>query len=281
MVLPREISDARGKGLGPLRGRTNRSSLKPFGLVRLRRVGHERIRDTRAGAPNHSLKADAPVGPSLVFGSRRSRGAALAQTLCTLENVSGLPQTNQVSSMRLSRLQKRELDRAKREMDEGDFSLGKKLIKPLAEAGIPEAVYLYACCIDAHSRMRGELRHIRELKRAALLGHPAAIYHLGMYHDVGVELPKNTYRASLLFRKAASLGHPRSMWIYALELLWGNGHPLKNEQLGLQYLEKACAKGFDEAYETRAKIYQEGLFGVEKNLELAAHNMRLAEECRA
>ena len=37
------------------------SSLKPFGLVLLRKGSHEYLRDIRAASPNHSLKADPPL----------------------------------------------------------------------------------------------------------------------------------------------------------------------------------------------------------------------------
>jgi hypothetical protein len=56
-------------------------------VVLLGKVGREYLRATRAGAPNHSLKADAPVGPSFFSGGRRSRGASLAQTLAACKEM--------------------------------------------------------------------------------------------------------------------------------------------------------------------------------------------------
>lgn len=44
-----------------LHGRSIGSSLKPFGLVLLRKGSHEYLRDIRAASPNHSLQADPPL----------------------------------------------------------------------------------------------------------------------------------------------------------------------------------------------------------------------------
>lgn len=179
--------------------------------------------------------------------------------------------------MRLSRRQKILLRRAGRELDFGRVAVGKELLRPLVAAGNAEAIYINAS-VRVQNSEKHRHWHLEELKRAARLGYPPAIYTLGKYYDLGLELPKNTYRAALLFQKAAKLGHPRSMWIYAVDLLWGLGHFPEDVTLGLKYLEKARAAHFHEAFETTARFYEEGLFGYEKNSELAAHYRRLAEE---
>ena len=161
---------------------------------------------------------------------------------------------------------------AKREIDVGEVTRAHQILQPLVDKGNAQAIYIAATISKSgESAEEFEKRHVEFVTLAASKNYPDAIYQLGYFFDVGesgFEVDKK--RAAELFKKAADLGHPRSQWIHACELLWGAGSYEQNVSEGLEYLNQAVKGNFDEALETLARFHESGEFGFERSAQLAA-----------
>lgn len=172
---------------------------------------------------------------------------------------------------------------AEAELDSGEIARAHQLLEPLVKAGDAQAIYL-AGCMGKRGETDSEfqLRYVHSVEVSAKKGFPQAVYALGVFYDVGehgYEIDK--VRASHLFKKAADLGHLRSKWIHACELLWGLGSYEQNIRLGLDYLEQSAAGNFEEALETKARLYERGEFGYEKSVARAAELRAMISEGNA
>jgi TPR repeat protein len=160
---------------------------------------------------------------------------------------------------------------AEREINNDNFVRAHQILQPLVKRGNAKAIYIAGTISKpGETTEEFERRHVESVELAANIGCPDAIYWLGYFFDVGAEgFEIDKRRASELFKKAANLGHLRSKWIYACELLWGLGSYEQNIPEGLKYLEKSAEGNFDEALETLARIHEQGEFGLEKDLSRA------------
>jgi TPR repeat protein len=161
---------------------------------------------------------------------------------------------------------------AEREIESGNFARAHQLLEPLVDSGNARATYL-AGTIGKPGESSDEFdkRHVEFVTLAASRGDAEAIYRLGCFFDFGdfgFEIDRK--RASALFKKAADLGHARSQWIHACELLWGIGPYDQNVPEGLKYLNRSANGEFEEALETLAQLYERGEFGFERNAKYAA-----------
>jgi uncharacterized protein len=165
-----------------------------------------------------------------------------------------------------------EILQAVREIESDDFVRAHQLLQPLVERGNARATYLAGTIgKDGESTEEFEKRHVESVKLTASKGDAEAIYRLGYFFDCGdFGFEVNRKHASKLFKKAADLGHLRSKWIHACELLWGMGSCDKNVPEGLNYLDQSVKGNFEEALETLAKIYEGGEFGFERSAQRAA-----------
>ena len=160
---------------------------------------------------------------------------------------------------------------AEREIENDNFARAHQLLQPLVEQGNARETYL-AGTIGKAGESRGEFdkRHVESVKLAASRGDAEAIYRLGYFFDCGdFGFEMDSKRASELFKKAADLGHLRSKWIHACELLWGMGSYDQNIHEGLKYLDQSVNGNFEEALETLARIYEGGEFGFERSAQRA------------
>lgn len=161
---------------------------------------------------------------------------------------------------------------AEREIENDNFARAHQLLQPLIESGNARATYL-AGTIGKAGESTDEFykRHVEAVTLAASREDAEAIYRLGYFFDCGdfgFEIDKK--RASELFKKAADLGHLRSKWIHACELLWGMGSYEQNIPEGLKYLDQSVKGNFEEALETLARIYEGGEFCFKRSAQRAA-----------
>jgi len=168
---------------------------------------------------------------------------------------------------------------AEREIESDNFARAHEILSPLVKRGNAGAIYI-AGTIGKFGESTGEFdkRHVESVKLAASKGHAYAIYRLGVFFDLGdfgYEVDKK--RVSELFKKAADLGHLRSKWIHACELLWGIGSYEQNIPEGLKYLDQSVDGNFIEGLETLAQIYESGEFGFERNAKRAIELRKLKE----
>ncbi|WP_163835412.1 tetratricopeptide repeat protein [Spartinivicinus ruber] len=151
----------------------------------------------------------------------------------------------------------------------GDIEGLKKLLPPLLERNIPEAIRINASFFDSDiPEEECERLFVEGMFRAAKLGDPKARYQVGVFYDLGeYGIKEDKYKASLIFKKLAEEGDPHCMWIYACELIWGNGSFPKSFNEGIQLLMEASERGSANACMTIAGFYDEGQFRFEKNIE--------------
>ncbi len=172
--------------------------------------------------------------------------------------------------MKLNTGIKIKLKRAENALENSNYKIASKILKPLIVSKIPAAILLEGnYSKNGEPTSEFERRHYKSVEKAAKLGWPPAIYQLGVYFDTGDYGEYNPKHASELFKEAALQGHPRSQWIYATELLWGQGNFEQNIKEGLIWLEKSVEANFYEALETMARIYEKGEFGNKKDQDLA------------
>lgn len=115
--------------------------------------------------------------------------------------------------------------------------------------------------MTASEKHENEKRFTR-LSRRAAGGDPEALYAVGMMYDLGDGVPKDLVKASNIFREAADKGHAHSMWIHAVELLWGRGSFPQSVPDGMRYLDMAIEAGSSDACITRARLHLFGELGV-------------------
>ncbi|MDF3195364.1 hypothetical protein [Pseudomonas sp. 1928-m] len=171
-----------------------------------------------------------------------------------------------------------DIDQAERAFQEGDFDLLKIILPPLVEKNIPAAIRINSSFFapdipeDECERM-----YVEGMFKAAELGDLKAKYQVGVFYDLGeYGIPQDKYRASHIFKELAEKGNSHCMWIYACELIWGNGSFQKSTEAGLNILHNAALAGSADACMTIARFHNDGEFGFEKNYLLREKYRQLA-----
>ena len=162
-----------------------------------------------------------------------------------------------------------EIDKAEKASEEGDIDLLRKLLPPLLEKNIPEAIRINASFFDAGTpEEECDRLYVEGMFRAAELGDLKAKYRVGALLDIGeCGVEQDKVRASNIFKELAELGDPHCMWIYACELIWGEGSfPISTEK-GLELLNEAARKKSSGACMTIAKFHNDGSFSYEQSIE--------------
>ena len=128
------------------------------------------------------------------------------------------------------------------------------LIRKAAEAGIEEAWPLVA---ERFEQGLGTKRSDQDAatwyQRAAEAGSKAAQYNLGEMYSRGRGVQKNEQEAAKWFSKAAEQGHPGAEYQFGMMYIRGRGGLAKDEEVGLQWLDRAAALGHEEAKKEVAK----------------------------
>ena len=166
---------------------------------------------------------------------------------------------------------------ARQATDEGRLAvlLGwtQEILKPLVQARIPAALWLYATLLKLQAQIAGvgpddeafKKEFWRLLREAAAGGQAEAQFALACELDD----PETAAESARLFQAAAEQGHTHALWVHGLNLLGGKGIPQEKE-LALRVIRQAAQKNFEGAIRFLADAYAHGDYGFQKDEELAA-----------
>lgn len=160
-----------------------------------------------------------------------------------------------------------EIEKAEKAFEDGDFDLLREILPPLVKVNVPAAIRI-SCSFFEPGIPDDECDriYVDGMFRAADLGDKKAKYRVGVFYDLGeYGIAQDKVRASNIFKELAENGDPHCMWIYACELIWGNGSFPKSTQEGLRLLEQSASDGSSAACMTIARFYNDGLFGYRKD----------------
>ncbi|WP_299947436.1 hypothetical protein [uncultured Microbulbifer sp.] len=154
---------------------------------------------------------------------------------------------------------RKELDAARKEIEEGDCKIAYSMLLPHIKRKNPEAIFLYSMFSlqGEESLEEFERRSFQLLKEAAELGYPPALYTLGVYYDAGDMVGRDAMKASSLFKAAAEKGHPRAKLSYGLDLFYGSNGISKDKSLGLDFIRQAADDEVEGALEMFDKLSAE------------------------
>ena len=170
------------------------------------------------------------------------------------------------------------IDRAEKAFEEGDLEFLKKILPPLIEENVPEAIRIN--CSFFEEGMADEecdRIYVEGMFRAAELGDLKAKYQVGVFYDLGqFGINQDKIRASNIFKELSESGNPHCKWIYACELIWGQGSFPKSTDEGLRLLHEAAMSGSSEACMTIARFHDSGELGFSKDIDQRDKYRRLA-----
>ena len=111
---------------------------------------------------------------------------------------------------------------------------------------------------------------------AAALGHPTAMFYMGVCYNNGEGTEKDLVKAFRMFRNAANIGEITSMHNLANCYANGNG-TVANDSLAFKWYNAAADSGYVKSMTVLAKCYEEGIFTA-KDSANAIRWYRLAAE---
>ena len=144
-----------------------------------------------------------------------------------------------------------------------------EILRPLAEAGVPEALWLTSSLSQVWGKTVHEkdfaTEYKRRLREAAAAGDPSAQFQWAceLDHESRFE------ESSAFYRAAAAQGHAYAQWCYGLNLVNGQGVP-KDPQLGVSYILRSGEGKFEGAIRFLAEAYANGTHGFPKDEEASA-----------
>jgi hypothetical protein len=147
------------------------------------------------------------------------------------------------------------------------MSQAHQLLVQLVAAGVPEAMYLHACCtlyLEGLSEEARDRRHIDLISQAAHGGDARAQFRMGQMHEPEAELEADAAASAHWFELSAMQGYPYAQWVHGLNLWTGHGIP-QNEALGLDFIRRAAEGRFEGAIEFVADAYAAGTHGYPKD----------------
>lgn len=173
---------------------------------------------------------------------------------------------------------KAEIEEAEKAFEEGNLDLLCEILPPLVDKNIPAAIRINSSFFGPEvPEDECDRLYVEGMFKAAELGDLKAKYHVGVFFDLGeYGIPQDKEKASLIFKELADKGDPHCLWIYACELIWGNGTFPKSTAEGVELLVKASEIGSANACMTLAQFYDKGEFGFEKSIEKRDEYRKLA-----
>ena len=144
-----------------------------------------------------------------------------------------------------------------------------EILRPLAEAEVPEALWLTSSLSQVWGKTVHEkdfaTEYKRRLREAAAAGDPSAQFQWAceLDHESRFE------ESSAFYRAAAAQGHAYAQWCYGLNLVNGQGVP-KDPQLGVSYILRSGEGKFEGAIRFLAEAYANGTHGFPKDEEASA-----------
>lgn len=136
------------------------------------------------------------------------------------------------------------------------------------ELNHPKAIALY----DKKTK-KTDAQKIRVLKDTDI---PEQLLHQGLCHQLGLGRRQNRAKAVALYERAALLGHPTAMYFMSYAYQFGRGVK-QNKKEYIKWLKWSAEAGFARAQNELGERYREGK-GVDENSEKAVNWFRLAAE---
>ncbi len=157
----------------------------------------------------------------------------------------------------------REIEKIEKLFLDGNLDELRILLPPLVEKNIPSAIRISSSLFEPGTPEEEiDKIYVEGMFKAAELGDLKAIYQVGIFYDLGeYNIKQDKIKASHIFKDLSEKGDAHCMWIYACELIWGNGSFPKSTEEGLNLLYKASELGSANACITIASFFNEGKFG--------------------
>lgn len=152
----------------------------------------------------------------------------------------------------------------------GDYKAALELWRPLADDGDPRAQYNLALLYHGGLGTEKDLGEARRwYTLAAQQGNDDAQYNLGVLYAQGQGVMRSNREAALWWRQAAAQGHAPAQFNLGVMYAYGRGVE-KDVGMALRLWRQAAEQGYGEAANALARVYEEGLLGVEKDPDAAA-----------
>ncbi len=151
----------------------------------------------------------------------------------------------------------------------GNYEQALRLWLPLAEKDNADAQYnlgiLYQKGLGVEKNPKAAFIWY---KRAAANGHTDAMYNLGIMYNKGRVIYRSPKDAIKWWKKAAELGNAEAQFNIAVEYFYGRTLG-KDVTKALYWWKKSAQQGNKSSKAALYKVYSEGLYGIEKNLQEA------------
>jgi len=153
-------------------------------------------------------------------------------------------------------------------LESGNVVSAKKILDKLINEGSAEAEYLCSTFSqEIESDEEYEKRRFELILSSAQKRYAPALYALGVFYDSGDYVKQNKIYAAKLFMDAATLGHPQSQYIHALDLLKGSNGISLNEEEGIKILKMSALQKFEGAVKLLSEFYAGGEHGLPKDVD--------------
>lgn len=162
-----------------------------------------------------------------------------------------------------------ELEQGFQAFTSGNYEEALRRWLPLAENGDHEAQYnlgiLYMKGLGVEKDLKAAFNWY---KRSAANGNTDAMYNLGIMYDKGRVIYRSTKDATKWWKKAAELGNADAQFNIAVEYAYGRNLG-KDVPLALSWWKKSARQGHQDSRAALYRVYSEGLFNIEKDMEEA------------
>ncbi len=149
------------------------------------------------------------------------------------------------------------------------YNIGKyaevlRIIRPMAEAGNPDAQVLLGKCYENGLGVPQDgAQAVTWFRKAADQGYAEGDLHMGYSYEVGFGVPQNMQEAVAWFRRAADKGLAAAQ--YKMGVFYNEGRGVeKNAVEAVQWFQKSAAQGNPYAQRYLGACYEHGV-GVEKD----------------
>jgi len=153
----------------------------------------------------------------------------------------------------------------------GDYTAARKLWRPLAEASEPRAQYnlglLYA---NGWGVDRDPVTARHWYLEAARRGHADAQYNLGLLYAQAQGTFRSDKEAVRWWKMAADQGHAAARYNLGVHYAYGRG-VRQDVAAAIRLWTQAAQQGYPPAAQVLARLYGEGLFGMEPDPKMAEH----------
>ncbi len=133
------------------------------------------------------------------------------------------------------------IEDATKAYNQGDYKTAYRLIKPLAEQGLPKAQFDLGAMYDYGEGVSQDYAEAAKwYRKAAEQGNAPAQTNLGMMYEDGRGIPQDYTEAARWYRKAADQGWPTGQGFLGVLYTFGTGVP-KNDVLAHMWISHAIS----------------------------------------